>query len=80
VETNVKQFLLFRKEDISGVSGTGYIAEGVEFHDHQCVLSWFGKHHSIEIHPSIDDLMAIHGHKGKTELVWRNDEEPESVH
>ena len=66
----MRTFKLVREEDVSGVSGVGEVAEGVEFHDKQCVLSWFGAHHSLEVHPSIDDIIAIHGHQGRTKVVW----------
>lgn len=69
----MRTFTLNRKEDISGISGTGRIAEGVEFHDKQVVMSWFGKLHSIEIHPSIEQLEQIHGHNGLTTVVWGNE-------
>lgn len=66
----MRTFRLNRKTDISGVSGTGIVAEGVQFHDGQCALSWFGAFHTIEISPSIEDLMKIHGHGGATTLEW----------
>ena len=66
----MKRFHLNRQKDISGISGTGNVAEGVEFHDGQCVLSWFGKYHNLEIFPNIDELIAIHGHNGCTTAVW----------
>jgi hypothetical protein len=66
----VRTFKLLRKEDISGVSGTGEVAEGVEFHDGQVVLSWFGQHHTLEVAPSVDTVLSIHGHGGRTEIVW----------
>lgn len=59
-----------RLHDISGVSGEGIVAEGVVFHDGQTVLSWFGHMHSIEVHPSIEQLKTIHGHGGMTQVVW----------
>ena len=65
----MKTFFLNRKEDVSGVSGTGIVAEGVIFSDGQVVLSWFGQHHSITIWPSLDDMLAVHGHEGRTEIV-----------
>jgi hypothetical protein len=68
----MRTFKLIRKEDVSGVSGTGEVAEGVEFHDGQCVLSWFGSHHSLEVHPSLEDIEAIHGHEGKTYVEFDN--------
>lgn len=70
----MRYFLLVRAEDVSGVSGTGEIAEGVEFHDGQCVLSWFGKMHSLEVHPSIEQVVAIHGHGGKTVVRFQGGE------
>lgn len=73
----MKLFWLKRKEDLSGVSGIGIVAEGVEFHDGQCVISWFGQLHSINVYPSIDTLIAIHGHEGRTEIVWEK-EPPEA--
>ena len=65
-----KRFIVRRIKDISGVSGTGYVAEGIQLHDNQCVLSWFGKFHSIEIHPSMEQLEAVHGHGGATLVEW----------
>lgn len=66
----MRRFHLLRKTDISGVSGTGHVAEGVEFHDKQVVLSWFGKYHSMEVHPSIEQVEIIHGHSGATVVEW----------
>ncbi len=66
----MKTFHLQRNEDESGVSGTGKVAEGVQFEDGQCALWWFGDWHSIGIYRNIDELDAIHGHGGKTIIVW----------
>ena len=66
----MKCFYLVRHKDISGVSGTGIVAEGVEFDDGQVAVSWFGRYHGIEIMPSVADYVAVHGHDGATELVW----------
>lgn len=66
----MRTFNLVRKEDVSGVSGTGVVAEGVEFHDGQVVMSWFGRHHTIEVAPNISDIEAIHGHEGRTVIEW----------
>lgn len=66
----MKLFQLVRKVDISGVSGTGVVAEGVEFHDGQCAITWFGKVHSVNIYSSLEDLIKVHGHEGNTEVVF----------
>ncbi len=62
----MRQFILHRLVDESGVSGTGYIAEGVEFSDGTCALRWFGKHTSTGVYPTLAVVEAIHGHDGKT--------------
>lgn len=69
-EEELRTFTLIRKEDFSGVSGVGRVAEGVEFHDGQCVLSWFGLYHTIEVSPSVEALITIHGHNGSTTVEW----------
>ena len=65
-----RTFKLVRSRDVSGVSGEGLVAEGAMFHDGQVVLSWFGRHHTLEIAPNIEDVIAIHGHSGCTKIVW----------
>ena len=71
----MRRFHLMRVKDISGVSGTGHVAEGVQFHDGQAVISWFGQFHSIAVYPSIETLIAIHGHDGATLVEWLDPED-----
>jgi hypothetical protein len=66
----MKPFLLYRTEDETGISGNGVVAEGVEFLNGQCVLRWITKPGSVGIYNSLIDLLAIHGHDGKTKPVW----------
>lgn len=66
----MKTFYLQRDIDISGVSGTGIVAEGCQFNDNSVVLHWLGDHSSINIYHSIKDLEAIHGHNGNSRIVW----------
>lgn len=63
-------FQLVRHEDETGISGTGAVAEGVKFSDGTCVLRWLTEHSSTAVYASISELEAIHGHNGKTEVVW----------
>jgi hypothetical protein len=67
---HMRNFVLVRLVDLSGVSGTGRVAEGVIFHDGQCVVSWFGQFHSIEVWPSVEQMIAVHGHSGKTVVEY----------
>jgi len=61
---------LIRHEDESGVSGTGEVAEVVEFDNGKAALAWYGETSSIGIYDSAEDLIEIHGHEGKTEIQW----------
>lgn len=74
----MRYFHLLRKKDVSGVSGTGRVAEVVELHDGQVILSWYGQHHVTSLHPSLRSILAIHGHGGLTYLesieTWKEPE------
>lgn len=59
-----------RIEDETGVSGTGIVAEGVQFTDGTCVIRWLTARSSTAVYDSADDLIAIHGHNGRTQLKW----------
>lgn len=62
----MRQFHLLRKEDVSGISGTDVVAEGVEFSTGKCVLGWVTKFKSLAIYDSLKELVNVHGHDGKT--------------
>lgn len=64
------RFLMVRDQDVTGVSGTGVVAEGCVLSSGQVVIHWFGERQSIVIWNSIADAVAIHGHVGKTRFEW----------
>lgn len=66
----MRRFVMAREKDHSGVSGTGNVAEGVEFDDGQVVICWLSKYHSVGIFDNILCLEKIHGHEGSTKVVW----------
>lgn len=66
----LRRFLLKRSDDVSGTSGTGTVAEGVRFNNGYAALSWLTPLTSCAMYHSVDVLMAIHGHGGKTLLEW----------
>lgn len=70
----VRRFMLARSEDVSGVSGTGDVAEGIVFSTGKVVLAWTRSPTSIDIYDSLDDLLAIHGHEGRTRIRWLDGE------
>ncbi|WP_163554462.1 hypothetical protein [Candidatus Frankia alpina] len=66
----VRRFELEREVDVSGVSGTGAVAFGAQAPDGTCVLWWDSEHDSIAIYPTMETLLAIHGHGGTTRVVY----------
>lgn len=59
-----------RHHDISGVSGTGDVAELAEFSDGAVAVRWPGDHPSTACWNDIRDVEFIHGHQGATEIVF----------
>lgn len=66
----MRRFHVLRDTDVSGVSGTGFVAEGVVFENGQVALSFRGKLHAVEVLENIETVIAIHGHNGATRIVW----------
>lgn len=68
--TGPRLFLLRRHEDVSGVSGTGIVAEGIEFSDGTAALRWTSDWPtSVAFHDrGIASVEAIHGHEGRTTI------------
>jgi L-alanine-DL-glutamate epimerase-like enolase superfamily enzyme len=71
--SDMRRFVMERIEDETGMSGTGVIAEGVEFTNGQCCLMWMTTMHSIGLYPNIRQLIAIHGHNGRTVIRYIDD-------
>ena len=66
----MRRFMLDRTADVSGVSGTGLVAEGVTFVDGTTVIHWLGALTSTAVYTSMDTLIEIHGHEGATQVRW----------
>lgn len=76
-----RRFVVSRDRDVTGVSGTGTVAEGVEFSDGTAVVRWRelpedhphyqrGVRATTVVFPSAAAVEALHGHNGATRLVW----------
>lgn len=59
-----------RDEDVSGVSGTGKVAEGIVFSNGITVVGWCKEIPSAVFYNSLEEAVEIHGHKGKTRFVF----------
>ncbi|WP_206153854.1 hypothetical protein [Cellulosimicrobium aquatile] len=76
---DVRTFELHRDVDVSGISGTGVVADGAVFPDATTVVRWRdvdgpaaerGVLPTTVVFPSVDAVEALHGHAGATRLVW----------
>jgi hypothetical protein len=67
---SMRRFILNHQEDVTGVSGTGEVAEGVEFTDGTVVVRWRGTHATTTVHASFASVEAIHLHAGRTTVNW----------
>lgn len=90
----MRRFELHRMVDVSGVSGLGVVAAGVQFGKALDIvwpdgvrttfpagwvrLVWSTRVGSTGLYASKDDVLSIHGHSGGTVLVWL-DPEPVEV-
>lgn len=66
----MRVFILNRHRDISGVSGTGIVAEGVVFANGKIVIAWLGEVACVGVYDSIDAVEKIHGHEGATTIEF----------
>ncbi|MFC8267825.1 hypothetical protein ACFUIZ_19140 [Streptomyces cinereoruber] len=70
-----RRFRLQRHTDVTGVSGTGVVADGVLWPDGTASIRWRGDRPSAVFWDDIAHAEAVHGHGGATEIVW-DDPEP----
>lgn len=56
----MKYFRIIREFDVSNVSGTGHVLDGVVFDDGTTVVRWKSATASTAIYASFEDFKAIH--------------------
>lgn len=75
--TEMTKFVLVRDEDISGVSGTGIVAEGIEYSNGSVAITWLTPYRCFASYESMKALEHVHSHGGRTRVVTENDEKEE---
>lgn len=73
-----RRFQLVRHADVTGISGTGVVAEGVQFTDGTVVVRWLKTgttrpEHvkpTTVVHDDIASVIGLHGHGGATVVEW----------
>ncbi|MGW1174571.1 hypothetical protein ACWD4P_12725 [Kitasatospora sp. NPDC002543] len=68
--TKPRLFHLQRDTDITGISGTGIVAHGVQWPDGTVTIRWTGDMPSTVNWTHIDHATAVHGHGGHTRIIW----------
>lgn len=79
----MRRFHIQRDVDVTGLSGTGVVAQGVEFDDGTTVVRWMELPESSEnyqrgvrattvIFPAVTAVEALHGHNGATRIDWQD--------
>lgn len=68
-----RRFMVIRRVDETGVSGTGHVADGIEFDDGTVCVRWRTEHRSTIVFESLAAAEAIHGHGGKTTFQFHDD-------
>lgn len=71
VKSKMRTFVLERHEDVSGTSGTGIVAEGVEFTSGMIALTWLSPYHCVNVYDNIKTVELVHGHDGRTKVAWQ---------
>lgn len=68
---------LERNEDVSGVTGTGPVAEFAIASDGRLAIFWGV---GVGVWPSLEEMLEVHGHGGKTIAVILNDKAENIAH
>lgn len=69
-QSDMRTFVLERKDDATGTSGTGVVAEGVEFSNGQVALHWLSQLEAVSVYSNIRVVEKLHGHQGRTTVRW----------
>lgn len=76
---SARTFELHRDHDVTGISGTGIVADGATFPDGTTVVRWRdlggpaadrGVTPTTVVFPTAEAVEALHGHGGATRIVW----------
>ncbi|MFV0135436.1 hypothetical protein ACLGIH_19830 [Streptomyces sp. HMX87] len=65
-----RRFKLIRRTDVTGVSGEGHVADGVQWPDGTCAMRWRTEVPSTAAYASLNDIEHIHGHDGATTVEF----------
>jgi hypothetical protein len=70
----MRRFILERIEDVSGTSGVGVVAEGVEWSNGWVSLHWLSQLGCLGMYENVKVMLEVHGHGGCTKVKWVDNE------
>lgn len=70
----MRRFVLDRREDATGTSGTGVVAE--EFSNGQCAVHWLSQLETVTVYANARVVDRLHGHDGRTTIRWIEEPAP----
>ena len=70
IETPMRRFVLERREDVTGISGTGIILYGVEWYPGGPVDVYWLKTKTTGQYPSMDVLRATHCYNDNARVIY----------
>lgn len=71
--SEMRKFVLVRTEDVHDVSGIGVVAEGVEFSNGVCVITWMSPYRVVASYESVKAILHVHGHEGRTTVRFEDE-------
>lgn len=79
--SQMRRFQLIRDEDVTGVSGTGVVAEGVLLTSGKVVVEWLTDWPtSVVWHDrGLESVEHVHGHNGRTRIEWIDPATPDDL-
>lgn len=68
-------FSLVRYDDVSDVSGTGIVAQGIQARDGAIAMRWCVPTlpATWNLFDSIEDVLLLNGHSGRTVVKWADE-------
>lgn len=68
--TVVRRGRLVRSVDVTGVSGTGHVADLEQLADGRVVVAWRGETPTVTVHASWSSVERVHLHGGASRVGW----------
>ena len=68
--SKMRRFVLDRDNDLTGTSGVGLVAEGIQFSNGQVVIHWLSQLEAVNVYGNALVLETLHGHGGGTKVRW----------